>query len=279
MLVQREPMLIPGLKKITQIACGANHVLALNNTGAVFAWGAGQQNQLGRRVVERTKTQGLVPREFGLPKKAIRYVACGDYHSFAIDNKDRVWAWGLNNYGETGISEHAGEDDAVVLKPELVENLSGKKIICIKGASHHSIAVTDTGDCLVWGRIDGHQMGIPISELPEDATVKDQRGAPRILTVPTKVSAIKDAVVFATAASDHSIAITKGGLAYSWGFSTNYQTGLGTTDDVEVATHIDNTAVREKKLNHATAGSQFSILTAPANVDAAPKTNGVNGTA
>lgn len=38
--------------------------------------------------------------------------------------------------------------------------------------------------------------------------------------------------------------------------------GTGTTDDVEVATMIDNTAVREKTLNGATTGGQFSILTA-----------------
>ncbi|KAL1303381.1 hypothetical protein AAFC00_006775 [Neodothiora populina] len=286
-LVQREPMLIPGLKKVTSIACGANHTLALDSNGAVFAWGSGQQNQLGRRVVERTKTQGLVPREFGLPKKAIKYIACGDYHSFAIDNKNRVWTWGLNNYGETGIADNAGEDDAVVLRPEVVTSLSEKTITCIQGGGHHSIAVTDNGDCLVWGRIDGHQMGIKISDLPDDATIKDQRGSPRILAVPTKVTAIDGKVAFATAASDHSIAITDDGRAYSWGFSTNYQTGLGTTDDVEVATHIDNTATRGKKLNYATAGSQFSILTSPAEEAAAapsteaeaPKTNGVNGTA
>ena len=266
------------MKKVTKLACGANHVLALDANGAVFAWGSGQQNQLGRRVVERTKTQGLVPREFGLPKKAIRYIACGDYHSFAIDNKDRVWAWGLNNYGETGIPDNAGEDDAVVLKPEMVESLSGQAITCIQGGSHHSIAVTGTGDCLTWGRIDGHQTGIKISDLPEDATVKDQRGSPRILTVPSKVTAIDGEVAYAAAASDHCIALTKDGRAYSWGFSTNYQTGLGTTDDVEVATHIDNTATRGKKLNFATAGSQFSVLTSPAEEDA-PKTNGVNGAA
>lgn len=276
--MQREPMLIKDLKKITSIAVGANHALALNDTGSVFAWGSGQQNQLGRRVVERTKTQGLVPREFGLPKKAIKYVACGAYHSFAIDNKDRVWAWGLNNYGETGVADNAGEDDAVVLKPEIIEKLSGKTITCIKGGGHHTIAVTDTGDCLTWGRIDGHQMGIKISDLPDDATVKDQRGSPRILTAPTKVTAIDGKVVFATAASDHSIALTEDGRAYSWGFSTNYQTGLGTTDDIEIATHIDNTATRGKMLNSATAGGQFSILTSPYE-ETETKTNGVNGTA
>lgn len=268
-------MLIPTLKKITKIACGANHVLALDSTGAVVAWGSGQQNQLGRRVVERTKAQGLVPREFGLPRKAIKDIETGAYHSFAIDNKDQVWSWGLNNYGETGIPDNAGEDDACILKPEIVKSLSDKQVTCIKGGGHHSIAVTESGDCLTWGRIDGNQLGMPISDISVDDMIKDERGVLRILKVPTKVTAIKEPVAFATAGSEHCLVVTKSGHAWSWGFSANYQTGQGTTDDVNVATQIDNTAIRDVKLDKAYAGGQFGILTAPA--QASKMTNGVTG--
>ncbi len=214
---------------------------------------------------------GLVPREFGLPKNKITYVDCGAYHSFAIDKTGKVWSWGLNNYGETGIVEGAGEKDAVVLAPTVVKSLTGKEITCIKGGAHHSIAVTKDGDCLVWGRVDGYQMGIAIPTLPTDAIVLDEREKPRILTVPTKIPNLKAS--FATAGSDHSIAITTDGQAYSWGFSANYQTGQGSDEDVEVATVIDNTAVRGKKLNWAGAGGQFSVLTAP--VEEEVLTNGV----
>ncbi|KAF2153234.1 RCC1/BLIP-II [Myriangium duriaei CBS 260.36] len=274
-VVQREPLLLTTLKKVKKIACGANHTLALDAKGSVFAWGSGQQNQLGRRVVERTKTQGLIPREFGLPKKAIIDVECGQYHSFAIDTKDRVWAWGLNSFGETGIPEKAGEDEAVILKPEVVETLSGEGVMHISGGAHHSIAVTHGGDCLTWGRVDGCQIGIKPSELPEEDVVKDERNTVRILKVPTKVNAIPDPVKTCSASSDHCIAITKKGQAYSWGFSANYQTGQGTEDDIEVATLIDNTAVRGRHLNGAFTGGQFGILTAPADEDV-KMTNGVN---
>ncbi|KAL1390930.1 ran exchange factor Prp20/Pim1 [Phyllosticta capitalensis] len=274
--VQRTPMLIEGLKKIRHISCGANHVLALDSNGNVFAWGSGQQNQLGRRVVERTKHEGLVPREFGLPRKRISQVACGSYHSFALDTSGNVWAWGLNNFGETGIPDNAGEDDAVILKPTKVESLSGMNIKMIAGGGHHSAAITEEGDCLVWGRLDGYQMGIAMDTLKaksEDEVVKDEHNRPRILKVPTALPTVKPAS-FISCGTDHNIAITKEGKAYAWGFSANYQTGLGTDDDVEVATMIDNTAVREKKLNWAGAGGQYSILTAPA--DVAPQVNGTN---
>ena len=257
--IQNTPTLIPGLKKITNLVCGENHVLALNDKGGVFAWGSGQQNQLGRRVVERTRMNGLVPREFGLPKNKIRYIECGAYHSFAIDKSGKVWTWGLNSYGETGISEGAGDDDACVLKPTLVKSLADKNITVMKGGSHHSLAVTANGECLVWGRMDGGQTGLKISSLPDSSLIKDEHNNSRILMTPTPISEVGKAV-FVTAGSDHSIAINEEGKAYSWGFSATYQTGLGTTEDVPIATWIDNTAVRGKKLHWAGAGGQFSML-------------------
>jgi len=268
--IAMRPVLIPDLKKITTIKAGANHALALNTNGSVFAWGSGQQNQLGRRVVERTKAEGLKPREFGLPKgakKGIVSIETGAYHSFAISKTGEVYSWGLNNFGETGISDNAGQDDAVILKPQVVESLSGKNIISIKGGGHHSLAATEDGDCLIWGRIDGHQIGIAdeeIAKMPDDVLIKDDSGKPRIIAIPQKITAIKDAVVHVASSSDNNIAVTKEGKAWSWGFSANYQTGQGTIDDVVVATMIDNTAVREIKINGAEAGGQFSILTAPA---------------
>lgn len=80
------------------------------------------------------------------------------------------------------------------------------------------------------------------------------------------------------------MAIDKEGKAYSWGFSTNYQTGQGTINDINVATHIDNTAVRDVKLIWAGIGGQFAVLTSIADVQDTPahvngEVNGVNGSA
>ena len=72
-----------------------------------------------------------------------------------------------------------------------------------------------------------------------------------------------EGAIFAAGGGDHSLAVTGSGQAYSWGFSASHQTGQGTTDDIEVATLIDNTAIRGKSLNWVGAGDQYSILTAP----------------
>lgn len=253
------PVLVPGLKKIQRLACGDNHALAVTDKGAVYAWGSGQQNQLGRRIVERTKLNGLTPREFGLPK-GITQVACGAYHSFAIHGKTgKVYGWGLNSYGETGIPENAGEDEAVILHPTVIKSLAGKEITCVDGGAHHSVAITKENQCLVWGRCDGSQMGVKPENIPEESVIKDSKGNARIVKTPMAVPSLK--AMQATAGSDHTIAITTEGKAYSWGFSSSYQTGQGVTDDVELATLIDNRAVQGKKLNWAGAGGQFSVMT------------------
>lgn len=180
-------MVMPGLKKIKHIATGSNHVMCLDHKGAVYGFGAGQQNQLGRRVVERTRTGALTPREFGLPKNKIIYVSCGSEHCFAIDNKDQVWAWGSNNYGQTGISDGAGGDRSIVLVPTVIKSLRDYKVKEIASGMHHSLACDQDGKLLIWGRIDSAQGGIPLDEIPKENIMSDDRGNPRILTTPTQI--------------------------------------------------------------------------------------------
>jgi regulator of chromosome condensation len=184
---QTRPTLIPELKNIKTLAAGGNHIQALDSKGNVFAWGSGQQNQLGRRIIERTRTNGLVPSQFGLPKGKITYVACGSFNSFAIDKDGKVYSWGLNNYGQTGVASGAGESDAFIDNPTIVKSLSAHDIREIKGGNHHSVACTKDGKLLVWGRCDDAQAGIPIKDLPKEDLVFDERNKPRILKNPTQI--------------------------------------------------------------------------------------------
>ncbi|KAK0388065.1 hypothetical protein NLU13_4309 [Sarocladium strictum] len=258
--VQSTPVLLPDLKNITALAAGSNHILALDNMGNVLAWGCGQQNQLGRRIIERKKMSSLVPQGLGLPRGKIAKIACGSYHSFAIDKEGNVWAWGLNNFGELGIESNAGEDDAVVLKPLKIEGLEGKKITDIDGGEHHSLACSASGDLYTWGRVDGYQVGFEFDSLTKDNTIYDDRGQARILFKPTTHKGLSN-IASVAAGTDNSFAVTKDGKVYSWGFSSNYQTGQGVIDDIKVPTLIDNTAIRGKMITGAGAGGQYSILT------------------
>lgn len=67
-------------------------------------------------------------------------------------------------------------------------------------------------------------------------------------------------IVTVAAGTDNSFAIASDGKVFSWGFSGNYQTGQGTTDDIHTPTVIDNTAIRGKQIIGAGAGGQYSAL-------------------
>ncbi|KAJ0119583.1 rcc1 domain-containing protein [Diaporthe amygdali] len=262
-LVQYEPALLEDCKKIVDIAVGNNHVMTLDNKGKVETWGAPEQNQLGRRVVQRDmKASALRPGGLSF-KRGIKIakIACGSYHSFAIDDLGRLYSWGLNNFGELGLDQNAGEDDATVLEPTLVESLADYSIAEVSGGEHHSIACTDDGRLLAWGRIDGNQTGLTADKFNDANTIFDEHEKPRILSAPTVHEGFP-AVASVACGTDNSFAITREGKAYSWGFSANYQTGQGEQDDdVEVPTLIDNSAVHDRKILSAGAGGQFSVLT------------------
>lgn len=185
--VQSTPSLLPLLKGIKSLAAGSNHVLALDTKGNVAAWGCGQQNQLGRRIIERNKMSSLVPQGVGLPRGKIVKIACGSYHSFAIDKAGQVWGWGLNNFGEIGVESNAGEDDAVILRPAKITFLEDFTITDIDGGEHHSLACSGGGDLITWGRVDGYQVGFEFDKLTQENAIYDERGNARILFKPTVV--------------------------------------------------------------------------------------------
>lgn len=88
-------------ENIVEIAAGKLHCLALSDKGAVFSWGCNEQGQLGRWT-SNMKYDALKPgRVEGLPY--ITHIFSGAYHSFAIDEHGRLYAWGLNHLEQCGL--------------------------------------------------------------------------------------------------------------------------------------------------------------------------------
>lgn len=259
--VQPRPALMGSIKNVTDISVGNDHVLAVSSSGSVYAWGNGQQFQLGRRVVERTRLNGLIPREFGLPRKKVKNVATGSYHSFAITNDGKVFAWGLNQFGQCGIydEQKAGEDATVVPVPTKISSLDQYNIVHVAAGEHHSAAITDDGKLLMWGRLDANQLGIDLSTLPPADIIHDISGKPRFLAVPHVISDIK--FKWIGCGTHHNIAIDVDGVAYSWGFGDSYQTGHGPPAvDVPLPKKIENSATKDFSMVFADAGGQFSVI-------------------
>ncbi|GAA5848223.1 hypothetical protein JCM3766R1_006770 [Sporobolomyces carnicolor] len=158
---QLNPTSLKNLDKhsVVQIACGDDHFLALTSTGFVFACGNGEQNQLGRKIVQRHKTHGLTPERLALKK--IVLVGTGSYHSFAVSSEGQVYAWGSNSFHQTGLTS----DEEVIQTPTIVESLApenhdGHRVVQIAGGAHHSLFLFSNGEVWAVGRADGHEVGV-----------------------------------------------------------------------------------------------------------------------
>ena len=97
---------------ITAIAAGADFSLALDSTGAVWAWGANGFGQLGQPAagpgVSSTPIQTAAPANAG-----VTAIAAGACHGLAVKG-GAVLAWGYNGFGQLGNGVFGGVAPAPV---------------------------------------------------------------------------------------------------------------------------------------------------------------------
>jgi alpha-tubulin suppressor-like RCC1 family protein len=84
---------------VTKIATGTNHALALTYDGSVYIWDSGEQSQLGRRLLARSRTLALQPRRIGQLKNIVNIGAVSTIHLPDKENqvirKTKVYSWAL----------------------------------------------------------------------------------------------------------------------------------------------------------------------------------------
>lgn len=223
-------------EKVVSVASGNNHLLILTTHGNVFTLGAGEQGQLGRKVLERRKIHGTVPEKITLgtrSRKAV-IVGAGNYHSFAVDDNGDVWGWGLNTMGQTGTGMSSTGDSEVHLPTKVLglskEDLGGETVVEIVGGEHHTIFLTSDGKVYACGRSDGGQLG-----LEEDDPAFKDREYPDFLPEPVQVTFPdpEDRIAHISTGTHNNMAVTVGGALYAWGEGTQGELGV---EDEEAST-------------------------------------------
>jgi regulator of chromosome condensation len=224
------------MEKFVAVAAGNNHIIVMTTHGNVYTWGAGEQGQLGRKVIERRKIHGTVPERVILgtrSRKAI-VIGAGNYTSFAVDDQGDVWGWGLNTMGQTGTGiPNAKLDHTEVHLPKRVIGLSrhelnGESVVEIAGGEHHTVFLTSGGRVFAVGRSDYGQLG-----LPEDDPAFEDREFPDYLATPVHVPFTEhdDPVRHIAVGTHFNMAVTEGGALYAWGQGEQSELGLGADED------------------------------------------------
>ena len=92
--------------QVAQISTGVHHSLAVDRSGAVWAWGGNDQGQLGDNTTSKRLTPIRVSPPAGQGSAgtglATARTSAGWYHSMAVGQDGNAYAWGDNQYGELG---------------------------------------------------------------------------------------------------------------------------------------------------------------------------------
>lgn len=156
--VNKAPKEVPALDGVIQVAAGGYHSLALTSGGRVWAWGKNDVGQLGPGATGEASKAAPVQVLFtdpltGLPADVVpEEIAAGGGFNLARMDDGSVWAWGHNQYGQTGSSTGMGEKLGFVAVPVKVNGLpTGLRAIGIAAGIGHALAVMNDGTAWAWG--------------------------------------------------------------------------------------------------------------------------------
>lgn len=137
-------------KKITKVACGQRHSLAIDSNGFLYAWGEARCGQLGEGKHRQVKRPQLV--EFPVEVK-IKDVMAGAGHTAALSAEGEIYLWGLNNYGQLGLGDQKPRwyPESVKLDSTGLPLLKIEKITC---SAHATFCIDEEGKAYSWGK--GH---------------------------------------------------------------------------------------------------------------------------
>jgi E3 ubiquitin-protein ligase HERC3 len=155
------PRLISGLgrTRIVSVCAGANHTLAISESGQLWSCGRGRCGQLGHGHFHDEAYLSVIE---AIQNYRIVSVAAGKFHSMALAADGKLFTWGAGSYGQLG---HGITDDQSI--PKCVSSLNPTdlpppdRITAISAGGYHSFALTVSGNLLATGRNQEGQLGIP----------------------------------------------------------------------------------------------------------------------
>eukprot|EP00798_Chlamydomonas_sp_ICE-L_P013341 gene13341-19182_t len=212
---QVEPRLVKSLKgaKVTALAAGHSHSMALTASGEVLSWGHGESGALGHDSDLRggaAKVQWKPKEIRSLEALRIRSVSAGQFSSAVIDETGQAYTWGH------GIMWHLGHGVGNhEPRPRKLESLRGCGSISL--GQMHSMATSLEGKVFTWGVNEhgslGQGEGIWIKTPIK--TPQEVPGAPRSKQV--------------VCGWKHSCAVSTDGKLYTWGWAGSYNPGEGSS--------------------------------------------------
>ncbi len=229
------------IQNIKYISAGSSHMMAVTESGEVYAWGYNNNGQLGINVTGNkyfaVKVQKLVIAEDGTVTtdlenmNNIKQVSGGTEFSVALTEEGNVYTWGL------GTSAQLGDGEAKTKYIAQKVDISDVKKIDAGGMQ--TIALKNDGTVWAWGLNRYGNLGIATSSTnTSNAAYKKATPVQVLIAAGSPLTNVVDI----SSLYETSYALTENGELYGWGFNTSGQIGDNTIVNKNVATRVVTSA-------------------------------------
>lgn len=232
--------------RFSQVSAGYYHSLAVASDGNIYAWGNNDQGELGDGTTTSTTTPVLVKNP-----DHVHYVqvSAGQFHSLALDDQGRVWAWGSNEKGQAG-SKAASKQTT----PVQVVTSAGKSLtaVQISAGYMYSTDVDANGYVWSWGLNNSGELGNAGTPAGTDKYTSTPVQAVKADNTPLRAAQV-------SAGRLHTLAVDMDGTAWAWGSNANGQLGDGTTTGQAWPVQVKKTDGTAFKAFQVSAGGWHSL--------------------
>ena len=179
-------------KRVTQIALGQNHTLAVTSHGELWSWGSNSVSQLGYTLPTPVRADeepvSLTPRQvFGaLKKEIVDGIAASPVHSVAHTSTS-LYCWG-RNLGQLGLMDADSRSLEVQATPRKVAaSLISTPILAVSAIEKATTVLLESNAVYVFT-----SYGYSLIKFPApDIFANTRFGAPRAFTTPRNLNKIK----------------------------------------------------------------------------------------
>lgn len=205
-------------KKIKQISLGSFHTALLTEDGELFTFGSSSYKEYA--IFTKQGALGLgsdVSGDVLIPTKVyvggsndirLKSISSGKKHMVGLGYDGEVWVWGNGENGVMGDTTIDSSSEPVPVEYLLDLDVNITHISC---GDNHNLATSSNGELYVWGSNDQSQLGINESLSPDMYAFESY---PRVLE-----SLAEHDIVKAFGGRNHSIAITKKGEVFFFGYA------------------------------------------------------------
>jgi hypothetical protein len=150
-----------------------------------------------------------------------RHVGENGFNIIFITNDHKTFAFGKNSCGQLGLGHNN-----VVIEPQIIVELCGKKIINFVNGCLHTIAITESGEIYCWGFNNYGVLGLgPNMPQFEKPKLNDYLSHEKVISV--------------ICGGGHTVVLTQLNFVYSWGYNNWGQVGNNCKDDTISPTKLN----------------------------------------